>query len=257
MNEVPSIFVAESAAPKPEPLRVFTYIRVSGKGQLSGDGPERQRDSISAFCAAHNLDPRHEFFERAVSGTIDATDRPAFAGMLEHIDSGDEKVAAIVVERMDRLARDLMVSEVLLAECRKRGIKVFSADQGLLVDMAGEKNADPTRVLIRQILGALSQWEKSMLVIKLRLARERIRRKKGKCEGVRKYGEKPGEQDVINLIHGFRSTLDIWHQPMEYKLIAKYLNESGFRNRSGGLWTDEYVRWLYHNTKPTQTVEMQ
>jgi len=53
-----------------------------------------------------------------------------------------------------------MTQEFLLAECRKRGLKVYSADQGQLIDMA-ENGGDPTRVLIRQILGALAQWEKN------------------------------------------------------------------------------------------------
>jgi len=39
---------------------------------------------------------------------------------------------------MDRLARCLMTQEFLLAECRKRGLKVYSADQGQLIDMGGK-----------------------------------------------------------------------------------------------------------------------
>jgi DNA invertase Pin-like site-specific DNA recombinase len=51
----------------------------------------------------------------------------------------------------------------------------------------------PTAVLIRQILGAVSQFDKSMTVAKLRCARERKRRAEGKCEGRKSYAERAPE----------------------------------------------------------------
>jgi hypothetical protein len=47
----------------------------------------------------------------------------------------------------------------------------------------------PTSKLIRQILGAVSEFDKAMIVAKLRGARERVRRTKGKCEGRKSYQE--------------------------------------------------------------------
>src|SRR5262245_31487167 len=44
-------------------------------------------------------------------------------------------------------------------------------------------NETPTAVLVRQILGAISQFEKASLVQKLRQARERKRLTHGRCEG--------------------------------------------------------------------------
>jgi DNA invertase Pin-like site-specific DNA recombinase len=48
----------------------------------------------------------------------------------------------------------------------------------------------PTAVLIRQILGAVAQFDKAMTVAKLRGARDRKRRKTGaKVEGRKSYAE--------------------------------------------------------------------
>lgn len=47
---------------------------------------------------------------------------------------------------------------------------------------------DPTRTLIRQVLGAIAQFEKSVIVLKLRAARERVRKSKGRCEGRKPFG---------------------------------------------------------------------
>lgn len=255
MNTPASIFLP------PAPERVVSYVRVSGRGQVDGGGPDRQREAIQKFCKAHNLLTDHlglgEFFEQAVSGTVEAVDRPEFASMLTQIEETNKpRVSAIVVERMDRLARDLMVSEVLLAECRKRNLKVYAADQGALIDMA-TNGGDPTRVLIRQILGALSQWEKSMLVSKLRSARDRKKAATGRCEGKKPFGTRPGEVELINLAHNFRSVLDQFNQPMEYAVIAKHFNESGFRTRHGKPWSVGTVKHLLNSTTPTKMIEIE
>ena len=215
-------------------MNIYGYIRVSGAGQLDGDGFDRQREKVILFCQKHDLTLRGSYEEPAVSGTVEAMDRPTFAQMIRDIIASEGQVTAIVVERMDRLARDLMVSEFLLRECRSRNIKVFAADQEALIDLASN-DVDPTRVLIRQVLGALSQWEKSMLVAKLRSARERVKAAKGKCEGKKPYGYYPAERKTLELLksgmfHGW-----------SVRKIASFLNESGLRTRKGTPWTGSSV----------------
>jgi hypothetical protein len=66
---------------------------------------------------------------------------------------------------------------VLLAQFRDLGVRVVAADSGTDLTAADE---DPARVLIRQMLGAVSQFEKSVIVAKLRAARVRQRRQTGR-----------------------------------------------------------------------------
>jgi DNA invertase Pin-like site-specific DNA recombinase len=237
-------------------MKVYGYIRVSGRGQTEGDGPERQKQAIEKFCQAQGLSIDEFFFEQ-ITGTSDAMERPKFSAMLESFDApvldglgrvDDTCPKVLVVERMDRLARDLMVSEMLLRECRQRGIEVFSSDQGDCTNMASD-GGDPTRVLIRQIMGALAQWEKSNLVKKLYAARKRKKEKTGRCEGYRPLNECAGGQEVINLIHnlyrpGERTALRI-------KEIARLLNEDGWKTRRGKQWTEFSVLYVIKNHKPT------
>jgi hypothetical protein len=51
----------------------------------------------------------------------------------------------------------------------------------------------PTSNLIRQILGAVSEFDKAMTIAKLKGARDRIRRAQGKCES-------PEDLGRVNLI---------------------------------------------------------
>lgn len=175
--------------------RVFGYLRVSGKGQLDGDGFDRQRDAIEKFCELKGFFVARWFEEKAVSGTVEAMDRPAFGEMLA---LAGEQFDTIVVERADRLARDLIVSELLFEEARKLNVKIFEAASG---EELVNADSDPTRKLIRQVLGALAEWSKNEIVKKLRAARQRIRNSKGRCEGRVSWEElNPANRKVAGMI---------------------------------------------------------
>jgi DNA invertase Pin-like site-specific DNA recombinase len=215
-------------------MNVFSYLRVSGKSQIDGDGPERQQKAIEAFCKAHGLTVAGVFFEKGVSGTVEAMNRPRFAAMLEAVEINSPKpVVAIVVERMDRLARDLIVSELLLMECRKAGLAVYSADGNGLENLAGD-DADPMRVFVRQVMAAAAQLDKSMLVKKLAVAKARKKALTGRCGGSWPYGEHPAsgahERRVIEAMKAYRN------QGLSLDDVTKQLNLGDLRTRSGGKW---------------------
>lgn len=224
-------------------MKAFAYIRVSGSAQVDGDGPDRQREKIAAFCKANGLAVFTEYFDRGISGTVDGFDRPAFVNILS--DTGHMRVGepvCIIVERMDRLARDLMVQELLLAECRKRNIKVYAADQGALIDMASD-GGDPTQKFIRQILGAVAEWEKSNIVLKLRAARDRIRQTTGRCEGPKPYGSTEYERSIFDYAKELKKT------GHPYGHIAGSLNLSGFKTRTGKPWNKARVAHIFQQLK--------
>jgi DNA invertase Pin-like site-specific DNA recombinase len=215
-------------------MNTYGYLRVSGKGQVDGDGPERQKDAITRFSHALGLGEPEFFYEAAVSGTVEAMDRPQFVAMLEAIarlrSVTPDSPVCIVVERQDRLARDLIVQELLLAECVNRKIPVYSTDRGTLTDLASTED-DPTRKVIRQILGAMAEWDKSVTVLKLRAARDRKRVRTGRCEGPLPYGSTPQEKrtkDILVTLHTAGRS---------FGFIAKQANEMGLKTRRGKLWT--------------------
>src|SRR5216117_2551328 len=143
---------------------VFAYLRVSGRSQAADgrDGLPRQESAIRAYAAAHGLNVTRVFAERGVSGTAAGDDRPRWVEMLAEIMA--DSVKTIVVEKLDRLARNLLVQEHIFADLRRRGITFISAaEPDLLQD-------DPTRKMLRQIVGAIAEYEKTMLVAKLKAA---------------------------------------------------------------------------------------
>jgi DNA invertase Pin-like site-specific DNA recombinase len=174
------------------------YMRCSGLGQNDGDTWDRQQAAIGKYAAAHGLAVATDdwFRDVGVSGTKDMGDRPGLAALLDRVESNGVRV--VLVENATRLARDLMVSEVILAQLRDAGCRVISCDSG--TDLIDESDDDPTRRLIRQVLGAVAEFDRRVTVLKLKAARQRIRTRTGRCEGRKPFGTRPGEAAAVARI---------------------------------------------------------
>jgi DNA invertase Pin-like site-specific DNA recombinase len=213
-------------------------LRVSGRGQLHGDGFTRQLLAIEKYAAAHGHEIVRVFREKAIPGSTDIVDRPAWREMAGEILA--DGVRVIVVERLDRLARDLMVQERILADCQKRDIRLISTTEPDLC------SNEPTRILMRQILGAVAAYHKAMIVLKLRGARERKRARTGRCEGARSYGDLPGEREVLERMRALRA------DGTTLTMIAETLNTAGMRSRRGSKWFPMSVARILSRTGPAQ-----
>lgn len=201
-------------------MKAFGYIRVSGLGQGNGDGPIRQREAIAAYAAANDIEIVEWFEEIGISGKTEWEDRPVWSEMIGRLNG----VRTIVLERLDRLARDLFVQEYILRDLKKRDVQLLTSAS----EETGE--GDPTRVLFRQILGAIAQYDRTMIVRKLKTARDRIKRDTGRCEGRKPYGTFEGERDVLETMQGLRTS------GATYDWIADYLNGCNIKPRSGNKW---------------------
>ena len=94
------------------------------------------------------------FYDAAVSGADPVTDRPGFAEMLERLLSNGART--ILVESPDRFARDLMVQLAGHDMLKAKGITLIAASAPTFF-----VEDTPTAVLVRQVLGAVAQFEKS------------------------------------------------------------------------------------------------
>src|ERR1700676_888627 len=104
--------------PKEELKKAFGYLRVSSTGQIEGDGFPRQRADISRWAAANGVTIVRWFEERGISGKTELENRPALQELMVALASNG--VRTVCIEKLDRLARDLMVQETILAEFRKQ-----------------------------------------------------------------------------------------------------------------------------------------
>jgi len=159
-------------------IEAAAYIRTSSATNLKPDkdSDKAQREAMTAFAKRADYTIVAEFSDEAVNGPDPVDARPGFAAMLELIVGNGVRI--IIVETAARFARDLIVQETGHRMLRDRGITLIAADSPeAFIEEA------PTTVLIRQVLGAVTQFEKVVLVAKLKSARERKKAETGKCGG--------------------------------------------------------------------------
>ena len=213
--------------------QAFGYIRVSGKGQLGGDGFPRQIQAIQQYAKTNRMEIVEMFREKGVSGKTELEHRPALQALLEALHAGSVKV--VLIEKLDRLARDLMIQESIIADMERSGFQIVSV---LEPDMCSN---EPTRVLLRQMMGAFSQYEKSMIVQKLRGARQRAKAKQGRCEGEKPYGTLPGESHTLARMQALRA------EGLSYQRVAAVLDGEGVKPRYGERWNPIVINRVLRN----------
>jgi DNA invertase Pin-like site-specific DNA recombinase len=211
-------------------IEAVSYLRCSGLGQVDGDTWDRQTAAIIKYAKSHGIVVVQEFRDAGVSGAKDLDSRPGLAALIDRIESNGVRV--VLVENATRLARDLMVSEVILQQLTTVGCTVIAADSG--TDLTADTD-DPTRRLIRQVLGAVAEFDRRVTVLKLRAARERIRGRGNRCEGRKPFGSRPGEREALDRIRELHRKPH-GHRRRSLKAICDVLNAEGVTTRSGKPW---------------------
>ena len=207
----------------------IAYLRTSSAANVGADkdSDRRQREAIASFAKRAEYELVAEFYDAAVSGADPIDSRAGFSAMLERIEGNG--VRTIIVETASRFARDLMVQEVGHAKLRERGIDLIAADSpGSFIDDT------PTAKLVRQVLGAISEFDKAMTVAKLRGARERKRRDTGKCEGRKSHAEL--QPELVALVRQLRRRRPKDGQ-RSLREISAELAVRGFINERGNAYS--------------------
>jgi hypothetical protein len=121
-----------------------------------------------------------------------------------------------------------------------KNINLIAANTGENITNAIE--SDPMRKALVQIQGIFGELDKSLLVRKLRNAREKIRHEKGRCEGPKPFGTLEGESEILKFIRRLRrKPRNGGRRRMTYQSIAEKLNRLGLKPRRADKWTTSLV----------------
>lgn len=236
----------EPGAPPPPsaPLaaRTWGYVRVSTDEQVEhGGGLEVQAEMVRAEAAARGLVVFDVLRDEGVSGGL--LDRPALTSLLGWMRSGD----TVIIPRLDRLARDLIVQEQLLTTMWAAGITVVTCAATEQVYLAPDDPKAPDRKLIRQVLGAVAEYERAMI-----RARTHAGLLKASADGKRvsrwaPYGyvfDEAGKRCVPNVDEQrmLRWWLFLRRAGYSWAAITEASNNAGLRTRNGGAWMESPVR---------------
>ena len=219
-------------------MRYVIYLRVSTDQQSeSGQGLDLQETACRAWLRSHRYGLAEVITDAGKSGAADVAARPGLARALALLAA--DKADGIVVHRLDRLARDLVLQETVLADLHRQGKQLRScspAEDGQLL----HDPDDPTRKLTRQILGAVAAYERDVIRLRLRAGRVRKGLHGGYAGGAPPYGwaavggqlvKVPAEQTGIRLMTRLAD------DGVSYRQIAATLEAKGIRSRADhGRW---------------------
>jgi len=187
------------------------------------DSEKRQRAAITAFAKSRGYEVVDWFYDPAVSGADPIGERPGFKDMLDRI--AGNGVRTIIVESPDRFARDLTV-QLTGHDCLKSlGITLIPATSPnhFIEDT-------PTAVLVRQVLGAIAQFEKTSLVARMKAARDRKIAAGEKCGGRRSHAElRPAVVALAKQLRKQRRN----HKRLSLRDISAELAVLGHLNEAG------------------------
>lgn len=201
------------------------------------DSEKRQRIACEQYAKAQGLKVVSQFFDADVQGKTDHLDRPGFSALVDYCKL--EKVSLVLCEDATRFSRDLLTQERGYQDMKQAGLIIIPVKSP---ELFLDDTDDPSRTLMRQIIGAMAQYEKSSIVLKLKGARNRkrevnkqagiiTRTGKGKCEGRKSYQETNAEliREAkrlyrINPATGKRRSL---------REVSKELEKLGFQTMKG------------------------
>ena len=216
-------------------IAAVAYYRTSSATNVGADKDSQRRQAAAVESYAKGrarLDVVATFYDAAVSGADPVDARPGFSELLSYCE--EHGIGVVLVESASRFARDLIVQLTGHALLMARGIELVPVD-------APEHFADPTptAVLVRQILGAISQFEKAGLVAKLRAARDRKRQQTGRCEG------RPAvAAEVVAEARRLARRSPVTGKRRSLRTIAAELAALGHLGVSGGPYTASSVRHM-------------
>jgi len=223
-------------------MKVAVYTRVSTEEQNAKDryGMRSQLSDIRRLCSSRKYQIV-QFYSDTASGS--KSNRPEFQQMLS--DAKNHLFEAIVVAKFDRLARSLVLQLLTTDELQKIGVQVISVAEPL-----GEQDPDTAR-LIRSVMGAFSEFERSRINARMSGGRREKAKIGGFSGGPPQYGYVSQDHKLVideDQAEVVRKIFFLRAQRWALQEIADKLNETT-TTRRGKAWQPTQVsRILEHRS---------
>lgn len=225
--------------------KIIGYCRVSTDNQKDEGTIDLQRQALKEYADAKGYELVKIFEDEGVSGGLE--DRAGLAELFSFLEDKENKgTEAVLIFKLDRLARDLYIQEHLIKKLEALSVGLISTKEA---DLASD---DPMRKAFRQFMGIVSELEKSFITMRLSGGRiNKIKNKKTYAGGGIALGYSTIDKDLVIDTAGADTIRQIFKMKRYGKKglreIARTLNEQGVATARGGEWHAGTIKYILAN----------
>jgi len=191
-------------------MRIALYARVS---TLNGQNPETQLIELREYASHRGWQVAGEYVDAGVSGSKDS--RPSLNRMMAH--AHQRRFDAILVWKLDRFGRSLKHLVTAIAELEALGVTFVSLKDNW--DLG-----TPSGRLMFQIVGAMAEFERSLIAERIRAGMRRRR-----LEGL-SLGRSPTQVDHARLVADRLSGMSLTQVARRYSVsrasVVRWVREA-------------------------------
>lgn len=209
-------------------MPIYSYLRLSTDENKQSNSFEIQTQVINSFAKENDLEPILEYFSDKMSGAK-LEQRTGLMELLNTIKKDDK----VIVQKLDRLSRDVMQTGWIRTEIARKGVEL------IIVDTNGDSD-DPMSLLMEQIVTAFADYERQMIKTRIQATMNLKKSKGEKLGGSIPYGyDVVKEGDIKKLIKNLdeqkviASIKRYQKKDMSLRGIASRLNERGITTKAG------------------------
>lgn len=225
-------------APAESAPRAVIYARVSTAGQVPGTSLTGQLEACREAAARHGWEITAEHVDAGESGAN--AERPALAEVMNSVESG--AVEALIVYRLDRLARSTIHLLTLVQRLEAAGVRLVSTSEAI-------DTRTPTGRMTMTVLGSVAELERETIRTRTREGVTRRVAQGGWVSSTPPFGyravpdTRQGMRGVVLQIDPAQATtIREMHRLLVAERVpltaaADQLNDAGHRTATGRAWT--------------------
>lgn len=236
-------------------INVIGYVRVSTETQVKhGQGLDIQVKEIKNYCKKNNYNLIDIYIDAGISGSQSIENRKQLSELLIECHTRNSKskhhsgetINKIIIQKMDRLARDTYQYLWIESKLNEMDIIVESVNE----EMFNQPN-DPIIQALKEMVIVFSKMEKSIIANRLSKGRIEKSTKGIKPCGMLPYGYKYNSKKevVINPTEAkvVQEIFDLYSKGYGYTEIARQLNSKNIKSKKNGLWSKQSINTIIKN----------